>query len=118
VEERAVFLGFGFVSAQSQGFSNLLLRRSLAKTQKILAPNGYSIFSNALEIENSSLLLFGFQKPLQLASDRRIRVDRCIAKKRGEHADEVGERFHFGPIQAAAFGEPLEAFGKFLRVLL
>jgi hypothetical protein len=44
----AVFFGFGFVSAQSQGFLNLLLRRSLAKTQKILAPNGYSIFSNAL----------------------------------------------------------------------
>jgi hypothetical protein len=31
---RAVFLGFGFVSAQSQGYSNLLLRPSLAKTQK------------------------------------------------------------------------------------
>ncbi|HEV2691957.1 MAG TPA: hypothetical protein VG347_03600 [Verrucomicrobiae bacterium] len=30
----AVFLGFGFVSAQSQGCSNLLLRQSLAKTQK------------------------------------------------------------------------------------
>jgi hypothetical protein len=30
----AVFLIFGFVSAQSQDFSNLLLRRSLAKNQK------------------------------------------------------------------------------------
>jgi hypothetical protein len=30
----AVFLGFGFVLAQSQGVSNLLLRQSLAKTQK------------------------------------------------------------------------------------
>jgi hypothetical protein len=30
----AVFLAFGFVSAQSQGFSNLLLRQSLAKRQK------------------------------------------------------------------------------------
>jgi hypothetical protein len=30
----AVFLIFGFVSAQSQGFANLLLRRSLAKNQK------------------------------------------------------------------------------------
>jgi len=30
----AVFLIFGVVSAQSQGFSNLLLRRSLAKNQK------------------------------------------------------------------------------------
>jgi len=30
----AVFLGFGFVLAQSQGFANLLLRQSLAKTQK------------------------------------------------------------------------------------
>jgi hypothetical protein len=46
--ERAVFLVFGFVSAQLQGFSNLLLRRSLAKKPKILAPNGYGIFSNAL----------------------------------------------------------------------
>jgi hypothetical protein len=40
----AVFLGFGFVSAQLQGYSNLRLRQSLAKTPKILAPNGYSIF--------------------------------------------------------------------------
>jgi hypothetical protein len=30
----AVFLIFGFVSAQSQGFANLLLHRSLAKNQK------------------------------------------------------------------------------------
>jgi hypothetical protein len=36
----AVFLGFGVVSTQPQGFLNLLLRRSLAKTPKILAPNG------------------------------------------------------------------------------
>jgi hypothetical protein len=40
----AVFLGFGFVSAQLQGSSNLRLRQSLAKTPKILAPNGYSFF--------------------------------------------------------------------------
>jgi hypothetical protein len=40
----AVFLGFGFVSAQLQGSLNLRLRQSLAKTPKILAPNGYSIF--------------------------------------------------------------------------
>jgi hypothetical protein len=32
----AVFLGFGFVSAQLQVVSNLRLRRSLAKTQKSL----------------------------------------------------------------------------------
>ena len=49
---RTVFLGFGVVSAQSQGFLNLLLRRSLAKTPKILAPNGYGIFSNALAAKN------------------------------------------------------------------
>jgi hypothetical protein len=42
--QAAVFLGFGFVSAQLQGYSNLRLRQSLAKTPKILAPNGYSIF--------------------------------------------------------------------------
>src|SRR6185503_19684225 len=46
--ERAVFLIFGFVSAQSRGFLNPLLRRSLAKNPKILAPNGFRIFSNAL----------------------------------------------------------------------
>jgi hypothetical protein len=32
--EGAIFLSFGFVSAQLQGFSNLRLRQSLAKTQK------------------------------------------------------------------------------------
>ena len=46
-KERAVFLVFGFVSVQLQGFLNLRLRRSLAKTPKIFAPNGYSISSNA-----------------------------------------------------------------------
>jgi hypothetical protein len=44
----AVFLSFGFVSAQSQGFSNLLLRQSLAKAQKSSLRIGYDIFSNAL----------------------------------------------------------------------
>jgi len=44
---RAVFLGFGFVSAQSQGYSNLLLRQrpmigTTRQNPKILAPNGYS----------------------------------------------------------------------------
>jgi len=45
---RAVFLGFGFVLTQLQGFSNLLLRQSLAKAQKSSLRNGYNIFSNAL----------------------------------------------------------------------
>jgi hypothetical protein len=40
----AVFLGFGFVSAQSQAHVGMLLRQSLAKTPKILAPDGYNIF--------------------------------------------------------------------------
>jgi hypothetical protein len=44
---KAVFLGFGFVSAQSQGLANLLLRRSLAKTQKSPLRIGYSFSSNA-----------------------------------------------------------------------
>jgi hypothetical protein len=47
--EKAVFLAFGFVSAQLQGVSNLLLRRSLAKSQKSPLRNGYSIFLTALE---------------------------------------------------------------------
>jgi hypothetical protein len=46
----AVFLIFGFVSAQSQGFSNLLLRRSLAKKSKILAAHRYIISVNALTV--------------------------------------------------------------------
>jgi predicted alpha-1,6-mannanase (GH76 family) len=41
--EETVFLIFGFVSAQLQGFSNLLLRQSLAKNQKSSLRNGYSI---------------------------------------------------------------------------
>jgi hypothetical protein len=41
---RAVFLVFGFVSAQLQGLSNLRLRRSLAKNQKSSLRIGYSIF--------------------------------------------------------------------------
>ena len=45
---RAVFLVFGFVSAQSQGFSNLLFHRSLAKNQKSSLRIGYSIFFTAL----------------------------------------------------------------------
>jgi hypothetical protein len=43
----AVFLGFGFVSAQSQAAAGMLFRQSLAKTPKILAPHGDSISSNA-----------------------------------------------------------------------
>jgi hypothetical protein len=47
-DEGAVFLGFGFVLAQSQAAAGMLLGQSLAKTPKILAPHGYSISSNAL----------------------------------------------------------------------
>jgi hypothetical protein len=48
-DEGAVFLGFGFVLAQSQAAAGMLLRQSLAKTPKILAPHGYNISSNALD---------------------------------------------------------------------
>jgi hypothetical protein len=34
LEQEAVFLGFGFVSAQSQAAAGMLLRQNLAKTQK------------------------------------------------------------------------------------
>jgi hypothetical protein len=53
-EERreVVFLIFGFVSAQSQAAAGMLLRQSLAKKPKILAPHGYSISSNALKAAN------------------------------------------------------------------
>jgi hypothetical protein len=47
--ERAVFLVFGFVSAQLQGLSNLLLRRSLAKKQKSSLRAGHGIFLTALD---------------------------------------------------------------------
>jgi hypothetical protein len=45
-DEGAVLLDFGFVLAQSQAAAGMLLRQSLAKTRKILAPHGYSISSN------------------------------------------------------------------------
>jgi hypothetical protein len=48
-DEGAVFLGFGFVSAQSQAAAGMLPHSASPKHQKILAPHGYSIFSNALE---------------------------------------------------------------------
>jgi hypothetical protein len=45
-EERreAVFLVFGFVSAQSQATAGMLLRQSLAKKSKILAPHWLHYF--------------------------------------------------------------------------
>ena len=52
----AVFLVFGEASARSQGFSNLLLHRSLAKAQKSSLRNGYNIFSNAPAIKFQSVL--------------------------------------------------------------
>jgi hypothetical protein len=45
---RRVFWRFGFFSAQSQSLACMLLRQSPAKTPKILAQNGYSIFLTAL----------------------------------------------------------------------
>jgi len=56
-------LSFGFVSAQLQGYSNLRLRQSLAKTPKILAPNGYSIFKTALRARlNNQLFDWAWKK--------------------------------------------------------
>jgi hypothetical protein len=48
---KAVFLIFGVVSAQSQGYSNLLLRRSLARKSKILAALRYIFSVNALAVQ-------------------------------------------------------------------
>jgi hypothetical protein len=50
----AGFLVFGFVSAQLQGFSNLLLRQSLAKKPKILAAHRYIFSVNAPTVQRSS----------------------------------------------------------------
>src|SRR6185312_3133235 len=78
--ERAVFLGFGFVSAQLQGFSNLCLRRSLAKAQKSSLRIAYDIFSNALV--NRSLkglwfvLFFSIACPAFAATTFTASVDR------------------------------------------
>jgi hypothetical protein len=65
--KEAVFFGFGLVSTQSQVFLNLLLRRSLAKIQKILAPNGYNIFSNTLAMFFLVAQLCGCRKSLTTA---------------------------------------------------
>ena len=48
---RAVFLVFGFVSAQSQGFFEPAPSPKPRQNPKILAPNGYNIFSNALTLQ-------------------------------------------------------------------
>jgi hypothetical protein len=47
----AVLLGFGFVFAQSEAATDILLRSSLAKTQNSALPHGYSFSSNALAID-------------------------------------------------------------------
>ena len=47
-EGEAVFLGFGFVSAQSQGHPGHAPSPKPRQNPKILAPRGYSISSNAL----------------------------------------------------------------------
>jgi hypothetical protein len=54
---KRVFWRFGLVSAQSQAAAGVLLRQSLAKTPKIPAPNGYSIFLPALMLEGTSIRL-------------------------------------------------------------
>jgi hypothetical protein len=53
-DEKAVFWGSGFVSAQLQGLSNLRLRQrpmigTARQNPKILAPHGYSFSLNALK---------------------------------------------------------------------
>jgi hypothetical protein len=48
MKDEAVFLGFGFVSSQSQGSFEPAPSPKPRQNPKILAPNGYSIFSNAL----------------------------------------------------------------------
>jgi hypothetical protein len=45
--------------------SRLIFLRSLAKTQKILAPNGYDIFSNALEQASLADLPAGCRKHVE-----------------------------------------------------
>src|SRR5258708_23742237 len=64
IQMRAVFLGFGFVSAQSQGCYEPAPSPKPRQNPKILAPNGYSIFSNALTAARLARLPFhGFANP-------------------------------------------------------
>src|SRR5882724_5768774 len=52
---KAVFLGFGFVSAQSQGFLKPAPSPKPRQNPKILASCGYSISSNALTFYNANV---------------------------------------------------------------
>jgi hypothetical protein len=63
-----------------------------------------------------SFLFFGFQKTFQLPRDGGFGFNGGVAEERGENADEVIERLHFGPIKTAAFGEALKAKREFARV--
>jgi hypothetical protein len=49
-EEAAVLLAFGFVIAQSQAATGLLLRSSLAKSQKFLAADRLQYFFKRFKI--------------------------------------------------------------------
>jgi hypothetical protein len=80
---RAVLLVFGFVSAQLQGFANLLLRRSLAKNQKSSLRIGYSIFLTALDVKfdewRARMIAGGLKSPAvldELESHLREEIER------------------------------------------
>jgi len=70
-------LVFGFVLAQLQGFTNLLLRQSLAKDRKILAPNWLQYFLN-----RSNRREFIFRREFAISTGRALPYSRAVSKPR------------------------------------
>jgi hypothetical protein len=67
-DEGAVFLGFGFVLAQSQAAAGMLPHSASPRTPKILAPHGYSISSNAPDLRFREFFKFPVTSQSFLAS--------------------------------------------------
>jgi len=74
-KKKAVFLGFGVVSAQSQVIQDMLLRRSLAKTQKSALRTATLFFKPLYSISIYSIALFptGTASPMNRRKPREQR---------------------------------------------
>ena len=70
-EERAVFLGFGFASAQLQGSFEPAPSPKPRQNPKILAPNGCGISLNALVLKIILALLFASARAVRCMHRRR-----------------------------------------------
>jgi hypothetical protein len=71
----AVLLGFGFVFAQLQGASAMLLRSSLARTQNPSLPNSTSSIVKEHERLSRSMCHFTMAAVKVIVSDYRNRID-------------------------------------------